>query len=323
MTTVSLKKPAPCDVIISNGAVNNIAELASPYISGKRALVVCGSHVAPLYGEEIARQLEAEMFVYEAGEKSKNLSTLEQLLDRMAGAGLTRDDILVNVGGGVTGDLGGLAAALYMRGIEYINVPTTLLAAVDSSVGGKTAVNITSGKNLAGVFHQPSLVICDPDTFATLPYRIYTEGMAEVIKYSFICGEILCDTKDMISRCIEIKKDLVDKDPYDRNERRLLNFGHTIGHAIEKISGFSYLHGEAVAIGMAMMTRNIPDYAVLEKMLIAYGLPVSTEIPAAEIADAAKADKKGEGDEINMVVPYAFGDLRVEKWKYEDICRLT
>lgn len=317
MDSIKVNVSKPYDVLIGEGILDNISELSNPIISGKRALVVSGSNVAELYAREIAGKLCSEMFVFEAGEENKSFATLEKLVSFMADIGMNRDDVLVSVGGGVTGDLCGLAASLYMRGIRYIQIPTTLLAMVDASVGGKTAVNITQGKNLIGSFYQPSLVVVDPVCLRTLPERIYAEGMAEVIKCSYIKGEDFTTSDDMIKKCIELKKSLVEEDEFDTGARRLLNFGHTIGHAIETLSGFSYLHGEAVAAGMAYMCRVFAsDYSLMEKMLLSYGLPVETDIPSEDIVRQTRLDKKGGV----FVVPHSFGDVRVEEI---DLCKLT
>ena len=313
--TVNVSKPY--DVVIGSGILKNIRELSKSVLDGRRALVVSGSNVAPLYASSVAEMLDAPMFVYESGEKNKNFATLEKIVEFMAQNGLGRDDCVVAVGGGVTGDIAAMAASIYMRGINLIQIPTTLLSAVDSSIGGKTAVNITCGKNLAGTFYQPSLVIVDTDCLSTLPYRIYTEGMAEVIKYSYISGQDLSSDKDMIYKCLDIKRKLVEEDEFDRSSRMILNFGHTLGHAIETLSDFSYLHGEAVAVGMAYMCKAYADdYELMERMLLAYGLPVSTEIPSDKILEKALLDKKGG----LWIVPHSFGDVRVEK---PDLCKLT
>ena len=317
MDKLTINVSKPYDVIIGNGILENISELSAQVINGKRALVVSGSNVAPLYGRRIADNLNAPLFIHKSGEENKNFNTLENLISFMAKEGLTREDCLVAVGGGTTGDLTGLAASLYMRGIKYVQIPTSLLAAVDSSVGGKTAVNITCGKNIVGTFWQPSLVVIDKQCFETLPIRIYNEGMAEVIKDSYILGEDLRNDCDMVLKCLSLKKRLVEKDEFDTGDRMILNFGHTLGHAIETLSGFSLLHGEAVAIGMAYMCKAFSsDYELMKEMLLSYDLPITTEYNMQDIISAAKLDKKGG----LFAVPHCFGDVRVENI---DICKLT
>ena len=313
--TVHVSKPY--DVIIGDGLLDDIRELSAPFLEGKRALVVSGSNVAPIYGKRIAGSLGSDIFIHETGETSKSFNTLEALVSYMTDIGLRRDDCIVAVGGGVTGDLAAMAASIYMRGIGCIQIPTSLLAAVDSSVGGKTAINNAGHKNIAGTFYQPSLVIVDRNCFDTLDRRIFNEGMAEVIKCSYILGEDLRYDENMIYKCLDLKRRLVEADEFDRNERMLLNFGHTIGHAVEALKGFSILHGEAVAVGMAYMCRQFSDdYVLMEEFLRSFDLPISTDIPMVDIINEIKLDKKNG----KMVIPYRFGDVRVEEM---DLCKLT
>jgi 3-dehydroquinate synthase len=229
--------------------------------------------------------------------------------------------MIAALGGGVIGDIAGFAAATYMRGIAYVQLPTTLLAAVDSSVGGKTAIDIKAGKNLCGAFHQPKLVICDLDTFSTLPDKILSDGAAEVIKYGVIADRVLFsamlkgkpdfDAEYVVETCVRIKADIVDRDLYDRGERRLLNFGHTVGHAIEKLSDYEIPHGHAVAAGMvyeaaAAVADNLcPENIATEitEANKAWELPVKTAFTAAELAAAAMLDKKIDGGKLAIIVP--------------------
>ncbi len=235
------------------------------------------------------------------------------------------------LGGGVTGDLTGFVAATYLRGIRFIQIPTTLLAAVDSSVGGKTAIDLKAGKNQVGCFYQPIAVLCDPDTLKTLPESEFKCGMAEVIKYGMygnapFFSELLDrDAKefvdDVIGTCVSMKRDIVTRDEFDRGERMLLNFGHTFGHAAEKCSGFKLLHGEGVAMGMAVMTRAARRFGycddmtveLLEKILDKYGLPKEMPYTVGELTEAALSDKKMMGSEINLVVPEKIGKCVIEK----------
>lgn len=324
MKKITINTSNSYDILVGEGLLEDIVGLSAPVVKGKRALVVCGDNIKDIYGVKVAQSLNAQMYVHKSGESNKNLDTLQKLLSYLSDNKYTRQDVIFALGGGVTGDIAGLAAALYMRGMKLVQVPTTLLAAVDSSVGGKTAINFNNNKNLIGVINQPNMVICDTSCFGTLPYRIYSEGMAEVIKYAIISGENLCDNKDMVSRCIEIKKQFVEADEKDLGQRHILNLGHTIGHALEKITSYEYLHGEAVAIGIAMMARNCncKNYDEIERMLIAYGLPVSTDIYVEEIAKEAMMDKKNNGNGIDVVVPYAMGDCRIESWTFEKLCEL-
>ena len=288
-------------------------------INFKHGIAVMGSNLASLYSFDIPT------FVFESGERSKNFQTLENLLNFMADNELCRDDYLYAIGGGVTGDLGGLAASIYARGINLVQIPTTLTAMVDSSIGGKTAVNLAKGKNLAGSFKMPEDVYIATSFLNSLPQRELNEGMAEVIKYSFIMGEDLLQLPidEMIARCVHFKEKIVEIDPYDRAQRKVLNFGHTIGHAVEKASNYELLHGEAVAIGMVYITKIFkPELLpMLESMLAKFSLPISYD-GEFDIS----LDKKRQGELIDVVIPYGFGDVRVEKINFEEfkkLCRLT
>lgn len=291
------------------------------------------SNIAPLYADRLDASLRRTGFdpvryVIPAGEKSKNAGTLISLLNFMAESKLTRTDTVFALGGGVVGDLAGLAAALYMRGIGLVQLPTTLLAAVDSSVGGKTAVDLDAGKNLAGAFYQPDLVICDTETLKTLPGAEFSNGCAEVIKYAFIRdAELLglldrnADIDEIIYRCISIKRDIVTVDERDTGERQLLNFGHTFGHAIEKCSNFTIPHGSAVAIGMAVMTAAAIKKGLcgkdcldaLTEILHKCNLPVRTEYTSNELFDTVLSDKKRTQDTITLVVPRRLGFCELMK----------
>ena len=291
-------------------------ELNIPVYSG---IALMGSNLARLYSFPV------KTYVFQSGEKNKNFRTLEDLLVFMADCKLCRSDYLYAVGGGVTADIGGLAAALYNRGMKLINVPTTLTAMVDASIGGKNAVNLSEGKNLVGTFKQPDDIYIDLNYLDTLPKRIYNEGMAEVIKYSFICGEDLTTLplEEMVKKCVEIKEEFVRKDEFDLGERHILNFGHTIGHAVENDSNYSYLHGESVAIGMVYITQIFnPDLLPrLKEMLGRFDLP--TEYGGS--IDFS-LDKKRNGDSIDIVIPKAFGDCEIQTIKTEELnrlCKLT
>ncbi len=292
-----------------------------------RSVTVTDSNVDSLYADRLDASLrragfDSVRYVFPAGEKSKNAGTLISLLNFMAESKLTRTDTVFALGGGVTGDLAGLAAALYMRGIGLVQVPSTLLAAVDSSVGGKTAVDLETGKNLAGAFYQPDLVICDTETLKTLPDTEFSNGCAEVIKYAFIRDAELLGLLDrnagideIIYRCVSIKRDIVISDERDTGERQLLNFGHTFGHAIEKYSNYLIPHGSAVAIGMTVMTAaavkqglcNKDCLDALTKILHEYNLPVRTEYTANNLFDAVLSDKKRKQETITLVVPRRLG----------------
>ncbi len=269
-------------------------------------------------------------FVFLHGEHSKNLHVFSQLLEFMAEHSLTRSDMVVALGGGVTGDLAGYAAACYMRGIGFVQMPTTLLAAVDSSVGGKTGVNLDAGKNLAGAFWQPDLVVCDSDTLGTLSDEILADGVAETIKYGMIRdrelfemlerGDCLRSNPELcIARCVQIKGDVVAGDEFDNGERQLLNFGHTLAHAIEKTSDYSITHGHAVAVGMVIFTRAAeklkltkePCLGRLIDALKKHGLPVDCPFQLRDLTSAALGDKKRIGSSINLIIPIRIGEAQI------------
>ncbi|MBE6555843.1 MAG: 3-dehydroquinate synthase [Ruminococcaceae bacterium] len=301
----------------------------------RRLLLVSDDTVDSLWGNTLLLSLESVgftvcRFTFLHGESSKNTDTLCRLWNAAAQAGLSRSDAIVALGGGVTGDLAGFAAATYLRGIACVQIPTTLLAMVDSSVGGKTAVDLPSGKNLCGAFFQPSLVLCDTEVLHTLPAEYFTDGCAEVIKYGYIGDPLLLDLlkkpfadspEQIIARCVAQKRDLVEADEQDTGVRQLLNLGHTGGHAVERLSDFSVSHGRAVAIGMLLAARAAtargictPDVAPhMQDMLMRYGLPTDCLFSATELAEAALADKKRRGDEITLALPTSLGKSELVK----------
>jgi len=302
----------------------------------KSAAVITDSNVGELYLGRCVKSLreaglEVCSFSVPAGEASKSGAQYISLLNLLAEKRLARSDAIIALGGGVVGDLAGFVAATYLRGVPFVQVPTTLLAMVDSSVGGKTAIDLPAGKNLAGAFYQPSLVLCDTGTLATLPGEVFRDGMAEVIKYGMLGSADLLDkiifdpdleTLDsIIADCIAMKRDIVQRDEFDTGERMLLNFGHTCGHAIEKLSEYKISHGFAVATGMAIITRaavrkNIcPPICldVLLRLLERYNLPIHTDFPAKELCAAAMHDKKISGSEITIIVPVKLGLCELRK----------
>ena len=334
MKTVTVRASSPYSVLIEHGILHDAGKhILDALRTPRRLCVVSDDNVAPLYLESLKRSLtnagfEIVSFVFPHGEASKSTETLVSLLEYMAEHRLTRSDAAVALGGGVVGDLTGFASAVYQRGIPFIQIPTTLLAMVDSSVGGKTAVDLKAGKNLAGAFHQPSLVLCDPDTLSTLPDEFFSDGCAEVIKYGIINDRpffqllkngIRSQLEEIIARCVENKAQVVNADEYDKGSRQLLNLGHTVGHAIEKASHMTVSHGKAVAIGMAIVMRASvrmglcpeEDLQSLLAILKAEGLPSHTDFDALTLTDAALSDKKRSGDTLSLVLPYAIGDCRL------------
>ena len=247
--TISVKSPNAYDILIGNGQLDRCGELIKPVVKGNNCIVITDTNVEPLYLDRVVNSLKLQGFevsshVFPAGEESKTLRTVENMLGAFISAGLTRSDFAIALGGGVTGDLTGFAAAIYQRGIDYIGIPTTLLSQIDSSVGGKTGCDLVYGKNLVGAFHSPKRVIIDPDCLKTLPQKIYNDGLAEAIKYGVIKSEKLFkrlleeDAPDfineLIDECVSIKRDVTENDFFESGERMLLNFGHTFGHSIEK-----------------------------------------------------------------------------------------
>lgn len=313
------------------------------YIKGDCIMIVTDETVAELYLDRCIKTVseagfEVHGFVIEPGEHSKSGEVYLALLGALAEIPLTRADAIIALGGGVVGDLAGFAAATYLRGIQVIQVPTTLLAAVDSSVGGKTAINLPEGKNLAGAFHQPSLVWQDTSLLDTLPEEIYLDGMAEVIKYGIIAdAELFAKLKDpscvrkhldeIIETCVSVKRRFVEEDELDTGVRQMLNFGHTIGHAIEIASDFTISHGFAVAKGMAAMAEiaerhNWCDEATktaIVDLLEAYGYDLTIEYDKQVLAEIMKADKKRKGSVIDIVVPETIGTCRLQRIPAEEL----
>jgi 3-dehydroquinate synthase len=328
--TVTVDAPSKTYAVrIGSGLLDEAGRHAAGIWRAGRAVIVTDATVNALHADRLSASLrdadfDPVRYVFPAGEQSKNAATLIALLNFMAESRLTRTDTVFALGGGVVGDLAGLAASLYMRGIGLVQVPTTLLAAVDSSVGGKTAVDLEAGKNLCGTFYQPDLVLCDPGTLATLPAAEFANGCAEAIKYAVIRdARLLADLRpplvgrmtEIIARCVSIKRDVVCGDERDTGERQLLNFGHTFGHAIEKCSGYTVPHGSAVAAGMALMTAacvkkglcGVDCLGALLEALGWYGLPASCDYGESALYDAMLADKKRASDAITLVVPRSVG----------------
>lgn len=333
MEKVSVKVRSGYDCLIGSGILENIGEYILKVKGVCKAFIVSDDTVYPLYGGMVEKSLkkagfDVSSFVFKSGECSKNISTLSDILEAMAKEKITRSDLCVALGGGVVGDTAGLAASLYLRGIEFVQVPTTLLAGVDSSVGGKTAVNLNAGKNLMGAFYQPILCVCDCDTFKTLPFDVYSDGVAEAIKYGAIFDEELFelvaagafDDEAVVKRCIELKAMVVEKDERDTGCRQLLNFGHTVGHAIEKLSDFKVTHGHAVAIGMVIASAENND--ARERIIEANTrckLPVTCEYSAKNLTAIALSDKKRSGESINLVIPEKIGKCVLRKINIDEL----
>lgn len=337
-STIHVDASRSYDIVIGRGILAGLGEFVRPLLGDCRLAVLTDSNVDAFYGSAIMDNLQAAgynacKYVIPAGEASKCADNLLAFLNFMAGEQLTRSDAVVAFGGGVVGDLGGLSASLYLRGVKYVQVPTTLLAAVDSSVGGKTAIDIPAGKNLVGSFYQPVLVCCDTTLMDTLPASIYRDGCAEVIKYGMILDKELYallqappfERGSVVARCVEIKRDVVEQDEFDNGLRGLLNFGHTFGHAIEKLSNFAVTHGEAVAKGMVIAAKIAPlcglcdVTAELSALLERYGFDLSCPYSATEMHDAMLADKKRRGGSITIVLPRAIGDCALVTVTIEEL----
>lgn len=332
MKTIKVTASKNYDVLVGRGLLEELGIHIKKLTRAQKIAIISDSNVWPLYGTIATKSLENAGFsdtvsyVFPAGEESKNGETYLSLLNFLAAEKLTRSDCIIALGGGVVGDMTGFAAATYLRGIDYIQIPTTVLAAVDSSVGGKTAIDLPSGKNLAGAFYQPRLVLCDIDTLDTLPEDIFRDGCAEIIKYGVLYDPELFDhlhAKDLdfdremvISRCVELKRDVVAADEFDRGERQKLNLGHTIGHSVEANSHFTVSHGKAVAIGMAIVSRaaakqnlcTAETAAAIEEVLNVFLLPAATTDSADSIYNSALSDKKRFGNTVNLIVPVEIGN---------------
>lgn len=321
------------NVVIDRGLRHHAGELIKSVHKPCRILLLTDDTVEALYAEEVLTSLSATGFtpvthVIPHGEASKSAASLMELLEHMATEHLTRSDLLVALGGGVVGDLGGFASAVYQRGIDFVQIPTTLLAMVDASVGGKTAIDLAAGKNLCGAFHQPALVICDTECLDTLPPEIFADGMAEVIKYAFISdrplfdllqGDAATDMAEIIRLSVEDKRALVEADETDKGARQLLNLGHTVGHAIEACSNFAISHGSAVALGTVIITRAAEKMGIcaqgtldaLMALLVKYHLPTECPFTTVQLYAVALSDKKRAGGSITLVVPYGVADSRL------------
>lgn len=346
MRRVLVECSRPYEVCVERGLIDRAGELAAGvFPRGALAAVVTDGTVAALYAARVRRSLETAgfrtaLFAFPAGEPSKNLDTYAAILSFFASVQATRSDFAVALGGGVPGDLAGFAAATYCRGIPFLQIPTTLLAAVDSSVGGKTAVDLPEGKNLAGAFHQPRLVVCDPDALSTLPREIFADGVAEAVKYGVLCDRALFDRlaggaftqalDEIVARCVAIKAEFVARDELDRGKRKFLNLGHTFGHAIEAASGLKVSHGQAVAIGMVAAARAAEKLGMAEEpvglpiaaALEANGLPVASPFAAETLVGYALRDKKREGGKVAFVLPETIGRCRLHDVPVEDIPRI-
>ncbi len=336
MRTVTVSASKAYEIKIGPGLLDTLGMEATALGKAKKIAIVSETNVYPLYGQRAEESLEASgfevvCFIFPAGEARKSAVTYLEILNFLAENRLTRSDLIVALGGGVVGDLAGFAAATYLRGIRFIQVPTTLLAAVDSSVGGKTAIDLPAGKNLVGAFWQPNLVLCDTDTLTSLPREIFLDGCAEVIKYGILYDEDffsylestgpVFDREAVIARCVELKRDVVMEDEFDTGARMKLNLGHTIGHGVEASSHFTLSHGKSVSIGMAIVSRasKCPDNARILGILERFELPTTTTTGADTLVNYALSDKKRSGGTVNLIIPKNIGNCEIVPTPVEKI----
>lgn len=342
METVKVSASKEYTVNIGTGFLSSIGEKLREIKNVCRVVLVSDDTVFALYGEKVKESLtncgySVCEYVFPHGEESKSFENYEKILEFCAENSITRTDLFVALGGGVTGDLTGFVASTYLRGVDFVQIPTTVLAMVDSSVGGKTAINLKSGKNLCGAFYQPIGVFADCETLNTLPEETFNEGCAEIIKYGMICDKdfleflqknsIRDNIECVIKRCVEIKRDVVNRDEFENGERKLLNFGHTIGHALEKCSNLSISHGNAVAIGMAIATKGAYETGVSEEdfsdvllpILKKNNLPTTCDFSSEELYKASLKDKKRSFDTISIIVPDKLGLCKIVKLPVEEL----
>lgn len=342
MKTLHLHVSKPYDVLLESGLIKRTYKLIEPFCKGRNVAIITDDIVDRLYGESLLRQLKESgysvvKYALPNGELSKNINTLSNILEFLAENNFKRNDYMIALGGGVPGDITGLASAIYMRGIGFIQIPTTLLAMVDASVGGKTAIDLKAGKNLAGAFWQPSLVICDIDIIKNLPENIFKEGMGEVLKYDIIDNlgifeSVLNDNveenlESIIYECIRSKQQIVEQDEFEtKGVRKLLNVGHTFAHGLEKLSSYSIPHGFAVATGLVWEAGiayelgicSLELFETIKRVVKKWNLLVNFEYSNAELVEAMKKDKKNNDNSISFVLPIELGDCREKKLKAEE-----
>jgi len=333
---------------ISRGLIENIGEEIKKIYGNKKIAIITDENVDSFYGDKVQKKLESNDFVVKKlvlkpGEKSKSIEVLLQVYDELLGFGITRGDLIIALGGGVIGDLTGFAASTLLRGIPFVQIPTSLLAQIDSSIGGKVAVDLPRGKNLVGSFYHPEAVFIDPDMLVTLDKRFLYDGMAEVIKYGCIKDaelfnkllsykneeELLFNMEDTIYKCCSIKKEIVERDEKDNGDRMLLNFGHTIGHAIEKYFNYEkYTHGEAVALGMYAITKRSEEMGItlegsaelIKKILNKYNLKYEIKLEdSEEILNSIALDKKSKGEFLNIILIKEIGESFIHKIRKEEV----
>ncbi|MGN1481521.1 3-dehydroquinate synthase, partial [Porcipelethomonas sp.] len=335
MKIITVNASTAYNIYIERGLLKNCGNIISDTVKTRRVAVITDDIVHRLYYNDVEKSLTehgftVSEFVFPNGEESKSSDTLNKIYNFLCENSITRSDCIIALGGGVVGDITGFAAATFLRGIDYIQIPTTLLAQIDSSVGGKTAIDLPCGKNLVGAFKQPSCVICDSDVLETLKPEILSDGMAEAIKYGMIRDKELFDLiashnlgnvhsiiDEIVYKSVSIKKDVVEHDEFDTGERMILNFGHTLGHAVESYYNYkTYTHGSAVAIGMCMISKKGCSEELTEKLINcvhAYKLPDCCDAPAGKLVKLCYNDKKRVSNSINYIICKEIGKASIKK----------
>ena len=334
MLKLKVKASKKYDIVIDND-ISGLSNF-SKVITGDRVAVITDKNVNALYPSALNDFLNGKTvktYVVESGEKSKSAEVYLSILEKLLKDGFKRKDTIVAFGGGVVGDLAGFISATYMRGINLIQIPTTILSAVDSSVGGKTAINLEGAKNIVGAFYQPSLVYISLDFFKTLPQRELFSGKGEILKYAFLSKSVTPEmikgeiTEKLVYECVKIKRDIVNKDEKEKSVRALLNLGHTVGHAIESLSGLKLSHGECVAIGLKYAVNisaklySLPLDAVtkMQNLLSLYGKDLTVEYTKEQILDKIKLDKKGQGDKVKFITLEKVGKPKIHTLTLNEI----
>lgn len=342
MTTVKVETAPNYNVIIGKDLLADCGTYIAQVVKPCKAAILTDDKVKGIYAETVEKSLqgagfETVVFAFANGEGRKNLQTIEAMLEFLAENEFTRSDLIVTLGGGVVGDMGGFAAATFLRGIRFVQVPTTMLAMVDSSVGGKTGCNLKAGKNLAGAFYQPKLVLCDTNTLNSLSDEMFACGLAEAIKTGMIANEELFDicakgncrqnAEQIIEYSVKFKAKVVAQDEKESGLRQILNFGHTMAHSIEKLSDYKIPHGQAVALGMigicrASLKQGICSAELVERLeacLKINSLPTQIPFNAEEIYRIATADKKRKGNKLTLVLPKIIGDCTLQPMELGDV----
>lgn len=346
MKTIQVNTSRVYDVCLGSGLIWQLPELIEPFCKGRKVGIITDDTVDALYATSVAEQLQTKgypvsKFVFPHGEGSKNLTTLSGILEYFANCKFNRKDFFLSIGGGVVGDITGLAAAMYMRGIQFIQVPTTLLSMVDASVGGKTAVDLQAGKNLVGAFWQPCRVVADTQVIADLPEDIFAEGMAEVIKSDMIAnagivdwtlkGGVKTHLDDVIESCIRMKQGVVEQDEFEtKGLRKALNMGHTVAHAIEKLSSYEVSHGVAVATGLVWEAKIAHQLGLCDSSLVneirqavdSFDLYYDVHYAVENMVEAMRSDKKNDDQNIDFVFPITYGKWEERKLGQKELVEI-